>query len=257
MNEYLLGFIFVVLANIVMFVPAFLKQTDKLTDISYGVSFGLLALFAYARSERTLAHTLLLVAVLLWSVRIGGFLLMRIRVIGKDARFDGMRNNFFKFFRFWLLQGISVFVVMLGSLVAWNVDSTSLTLLSYAGLALFMAGLLTEAVADLEKFKFNQNPINKGKWIDEGLWRKSRHPNYLGEMSVWTGLFLFSLPFLSGWQIIIALISPLYIISLLSFVSGIPLLEKSADERWGKDENYQKYKKEVPVLFPSIKSLNR
>lgn len=257
MNEYLIAFLFVVLSNIAMFVPAYLKQTDKLTDISYGVSFGLLGIFAYYRSEKTMLHTILLIAVLAWSFRIGAFLLYRIRRIGKDSRFDGMRDNFFKFLRFWVLQGVSVFVVLISSLIAWRAEETSLTNISWAGLALFIAGLLTEATADIEKFRFNSNPTNAGKWIDMGLWRKSRHPNYLGEMSVWAGLFIFVLPSLDGWQALIALTSPLYIISLISFVSGIPLLEKSADERWGKDKDYQNYKKEVPVLIPSIKSLFR
>lgn len=257
MNNYLLAFLFVVLANIVMFVPAFIKKTDKLTDISYGVSFALLAAFSYLRSEKTLLHTLLFIAVLAWSIRIGSFLLIRIRKMGKDVRFDGMREDFFKFLRFWVLQGVSVFVVLLSSLIAWDTDATVLNAISWAGLLLFAAGLLTEATADLEKFRFNNDQRNKGKWIDTGLWRKSRHPNYLGEMSVWAGLYLFVLPSLSTWQPIIALISPLYIISLISFASGIPLLEKSAEARWGKDESYQKYKKEVPVLIPSIKSIKR
>lgn len=257
MNDYLLALAFVVAGNVLMFIPAYISQTDKLTDISYGVSFAILAIFAYLLSEMNLMHTLLLLAVLAWSIRIGGFLLIRIRKMGKDARFDDMRNHFFKFLRFWLLQGLSVFVVLLGSLVAWRSGESNITSLSVAGLALFIAGLLTEATADLEKFKFNNNPKNKGKWIDVGLWRKSRHPNYLGEMSVWTGLYLFVAPSLSGWQLVIAAISPLYIISLISFVSGIPLLEKSANERWGKDPDYKKYKENVPVLLPSIKSIKR
>lgn len=257
MNDFIVAFIFSVLSNVAMFIPAYIKQTDKLTDISYGVSFGLLGIFAYLRSEKSALHTILLIAVLLWSIRIGGFLLMRIRKIGKDARFDDMRNKFFKFLRFWVLQGVSVFVVLLASLIAWSNKDTVITNLSWAGLALFVAGLLTEATADLEKFRFNSDAKNKGKWIDVGIWRKSRHPNYLGEMSVWSGLYLFILPSLDGWQLLLALISPAYIICLISFVSGIPLLEKSADERWGKEKAYQQYKKEVPVLLPSIKSIKR
>ena len=257
MNEYLLAFIFVVLSNIVMFVPAYIKQTDKLTDISYGVSFALLGIFAFMRSEKSAMHVLLLIAILAWSLRISTFLLIRIRKMGRDVRFDDMRNRFFAFLRFWLVQGVSVFVVLLCSLIAWTNSGSRITALSIAGLTLFFAGLLMEATADLEKFKFNNNPKNKGKWIDVGLWRKTRHPNYLGEMSVWTGIYIFVVPSLSGWQMAVAAVSPLYIIGLLSFVSGIPLLEKSADKRWGKDDDYKKYKKEVPVLYPTVKSIKR
>lgn len=256
--DYLLIYLaFALLINLLMFIPAYLKQTDKLTDISYGASFAIVGFFAFIRSEMNVAHTILLIAVLAWSTRIGAFLLYRVRKVGKDSRFDEMRKHFFKFLRFWVLQGASVFIILLSSIIAWDNSSFSISAIGIAGLALFIAGLLAEATADVQKFRFNSKLSNKGKWIDEGLWRKSRHPNYLGEMSVWVGLYIFALSSMSGWTIILGLASPAYIIMLLSFGSGIPILEKGADERWGKDKDYQAYKSEVPVLIPSAKSLKR
>jgi steroid 5-alpha reductase family enzyme len=134
---------------------------------------------------------------------------------------------------------------------------TKLNALTWTGVAVFLAGLCIEAVADKQKFAFNSLKQNKGKWIDTGIWRASRHPNYLGEMLVWWGMFMVVLASLSGVNILWAALSPLYIMSLLLFVSGVPLLEKSADKKWGKDKAYKLYKNEVPVLVPTLESIKR
>lgn len=244
--------------NIVMFIPAFIFKTDKLTDISYAVTFAVVALAAFNRSEQALGHTLLLLAVLLWALRLGSFLLIRINKMGKDSRFDEMRDKFWSFSKFWLLQGVSVFVVLIASILYWDVGNPNVTVLSWVGLAVFLVGLLIEATADVQKFRFKfSGKKKKHEWIDEGVWSMSRHPNYLGEMMVWTGLYLFVVPSLSGSNVYAALISPLYIIALLLFVSGVPLLEKYADKKWGKDAAFNKYKKEVPVLIPTPGSIKR
>jgi len=244
--------------NILMFVPAFIFKTDKLTDISYGVTFAVVALAAYFRSEQELAHTILLIAVLAWAVRLGGFLLIRINKMGKDSRFDDMRDKFFSFLRFWLLQGVSVFVVLVASILLWQETDPIVTALSWAGIVIFVLGLLLEATADYQKFLFKfSGKSKKHEWIDEGVWRMSRHPNYLGEMMVWTGLYLFVLPSLSGLAVYGGLVSPLYIIALLLFVSGVPLLEKYANKKWGKQDDFQSYKRQVPVLIPTPASIKR
>ena len=258
MNILLWAFLVSVGINILMFLPAFKLKTDKLTDISYAVTFAVVALAAFTRSEQTLAHTILLIAVLAWSARLGSFLLIRINKMGKDSRFDGMRDKFFSFLQFWLLQGVSVFVVLVASILLWDQVDPTITAVSWLGLVIFVVGLALEAAADYQKFlfRFNGKP-KKHEWIDDGVWRMSRHPNYLGEMMVWIGLYLFVLPSLSGLAVYTGLISPLYIVSLLLFVSGVPLLEKSADKKWGKQEAYQQYKKEVPVLLPTPRSIKR
>ena len=244
--------------NIAMFLPAFAFKTDKLTDISYAVTFAFVAILAFLSSNQTLTHVLLLIAILAWSVRLGGFLLIRINKMGKDSRFDGMREKFWSFLKFWLLQGVSVFVVLIASLLLFDVARPSITSLAWVGLGVFLAGLLLEATADAQKFRFRfSGRKKKQEWIDEGVWRMSRHPNYLGEMMVWSGLYLFALPSLQGSGVYIGLISPLYIIALLLFVSGVPLLEKAADKKWGNKKAFQHYKQDVPMLLPSPKSIRR
>lgn len=244
--------------NTLMFIPAFIFKTDKLTDISYAVTFAFVASLAYWFSEQSLVHALLLFAIIAWSLRLGSFLLIRINKMGKDFRFDGRREKFWSFLSFWLLQGASVFVVLVASLLLFDTAEPVITWLSWVGFVVFASGLLLEAVADIQKFRFKFSGKKKRQeWIDEGVWRMSRHPNYLGEMMVWFGLYIFVLPSLSGLAVYSALVSPLYIIGLLLFVSGVPLLEKYADKKWGDEKNFQQYRKEVPLLMPTPSSIKR
>ena len=104
-------------------------------------------------------------------------------------------------------------------------------------------------------FNFIQNKKNKGKWIDTGLWAYSRHPNYFGEILVWLGMHIAVVSGLvTANQQLVASISPLFIAFLLLFVSGVPLLEKSAEKRWGKNKKYQQYKVTTSLLIPLPKS---
>ena len=235
--------------NVTMFLVAFKMQSDKLTDISYAATFATIALWGYFTSEQTSFHLVLLVMVCLWALRLGGFLLYRVIKVGKDARFDGMRESFTKFGKFWLAQAVTVWVVMLPAIFAFNTDfkwDNSIVI----GLALWVVGLVCEAIADWQKFAFSRNPSNKNKWIDTGIWKYSRHPNYFGEILVWVGVYLYVFLSLSTLEAYVARISPLFIMVLLLFVSGIPILEKSADKRWGDKKEYREYKRRTSVLIP-------
>jgi len=246
---YLLISLFI---NILMFLLAFRLKSDKLTDISYAATFAVLALVAFSRSDKTAYHFILLSLILIWAARIGGFLLYRVMRAGKDKRFDGMRENFVKFSRFWLLQGLTVWVLMLSAVLGFQTANRSWTFV-IAGAAVWLIGLAFETVADLQKYRFNDNPANSDKWIDVGLWRYSRHPNYFGEILVWLGVYIFVLASLTPWQALVASLSPIFITVLLLFVSGIPLLEKAADKKWGGQKEYVDYKRATSILIPSTK----
>jgi steroid 5-alpha reductase family enzyme len=112
-------------------------------------------------------------------------------------------------------------------------------------------GFAMEAIADYQKSRFNASPANQGKFINTGLWSRSRHPNYFGEIVLWVGVAIIALPVLQGWQWV-ALISPVFVTLLLTRISGVPLLEKKADEMWGGQEDYEAYKKNTPVLIPRL-----
>lgn len=248
----ILNFLFISLAiQIALFIPAFKFKTDKLTDLSYGLTFVLLALIAFLQSDMAFSKLLLLIMVSIWGIRLGIYLFIRINKTKKDSRFDEIRIDFIKFLSFWVLQGITVFVILLPSIFFFQ-SITDVFPLSFLGLCIWIIGILTEGFADQQKFAFINDPKNKGKWVDIGLWKYSRHPNYLGEILCWVGIYFYTYASLSPIYRLIGSLSPLFIIILLLFVSGIPKLEEKADEKWGSNKDYQKYKKKTAVLIPFI-----
>jgi steroid 5-alpha reductase family enzyme len=234
--------------NIVLFLVAYTFKTDKLTDAAYALSFLVLAVFGYLSGDATAQRLLVTGMVALWAFRLGGFLLYRIQKTGRDQRFDAWRNNFWLLGRFWVLQAVTAWVVLLPLLLALNNPNINLTALSCIGIVLWVFALAVEAVADIQKFRFTQNPKNKGKWIAEGLWSWSRHPNYFGEILVWVGTYLAVFSTLTGVERVIGLVSPLSIAAVLLFATGIPILEKQADKKWGKEAAYKEYKKRTSIL---------
>jgi steroid 5-alpha reductase family enzyme len=247
--------IFSIAINLFMFFPAFIFKTDKLTDISYAITFILVAFVGYVFSQKSATQLFLSIIVVVWALRLGAFLFIRINKMKRDIRFDGIRDKFFIFLRFWLLQGITVFIVLVPCILFWDQTATQINWLSGFGIIIFAAGLLIESVADIQKNRFRNSQIKT--WIDVGLWRTSRHPNYLGEIMLWIGVYIFVIPSLTPTNALIALVGPLYIAVLIIFVSGIPLLEKAADKKWGSEKGYQQYKSKVPVLLPSFRSVRR
>lgn len=238
------------LFNVVLFFFAFKFQSDKLTDISYALTFMLIGTIAFVSNDITVYSSILLLMVFGWALRIGSFLLYRVIKVGKDARFDEMRSSFVKFGQFWVLQGLSVWVLMIPFVLAVGNANSALGIFAYIGVAVFLAGLCIETISDLQKMRFNSKPENKGKWIESGIWKYSRHPNYFGEILVWVGVYIYAVQVLSVPAALVAVVSPLFISLLLLFVSGIPLLEKSADKRWGSIKSYQQYKKRTSILVP-------
>jgi steroid 5-alpha reductase family enzyme len=153
---------------------------------------------------------------------------------------------------FWISQAVTVWALLIPSLLAFRTQTgqQDFAPLTIIGAAIWAAGLLIEATADLQKFRFNQNPANKGTWIESGIWRYSRHPNYFGEILIWIGIYIFTLQVLTPVQALAGLVSPLFIMILLLFISGIPPLEKFADARWGDQAAYKQYKKHTSILIP-------
>jgi steroid 5-alpha reductase family enzyme len=141
---------------------------------------------------------------------------------------------------------------MAAALVAiTSTNHKMLDIFAYVGFLIWLLGFSIEVVADSQKSRFNANPENKGKFIQTGLWSRSRHPNYFGEILLWVGVAVIALPVLQGWQWI-ALISPVFVTLLLTRISWIPLLEKKADQKWGGQQDYETYKKNTSVLIPRL-----
>lgn len=237
--------------NLFFFLIANTFKTDKLTDFTYGLTFIILALLYLSQSEFiTVAQLLLTGMICIWAVRLITYLVIRIMKIKKDARFDEMRKNSLDFLKFWLGQGFAAWVILIPSslLLSGRVEPTN-SIVSYFGIFVWLIGLLIESIADQQKFTFKNKKGNKNKWINTGLWKYSRHPNYFGEILLWWGVFIFVLPSLSGLQYL-SIIGPLFIMYILIFVSGIPPLEKRYKEKFKNNEAYQKYNETTSVLVP-------
>lgn len=239
--------------NIMLFLVAYGLRSDKLTDISYALSFLALDIAIIYKSNRHYSYGLILfLMVALWAIRIGGFLLIRVLRVGKDRRFDDMRDSFTRFGKFWIGQAVTAWILMLPVALA-QYRGGKLTTLALLGLIVWALGLIIEAIADYQKYVFKQSSDNKNKWIQTGIWKYARHPNYLGEILTWVGIYIYCFEALNLAEKILGLSSPGLIAALLLFVSGVPLLEKSADKRWGTLPEYQAYKARTRLLIPVLR----
>ena len=244
--------------NWLAFIPAALKQTERYYDLVGGITYISVTLFAVALSgELDLRATLVAAMVMFWSLRLATFLFRRISRDGKDSRFDNIKNRPLRFFMAWTIQGLWVLLTAAAALaVITGGVREPLGAIGIAGIAVWSIGILIEIVSDRQKSNFRSNPDNKGKFINTGLWAWSRHPNYFGEIVLWTGMAIIAVPVLHGWQWA-TLISPVFVTFLLTKVSGIPLLEEKADQRWGGQDDYEEYKRRTPVLVPKPPATTR
>lgn len=236
--------------NWLAFVPAVLTQTERYYDLTGGITYITVTLVAvFLSGELDLRATLVAAMVLFWSLRLASFLFLRISKSGKDSRFDDIKNRPPRFLLAWTLQGLWVLLTAAAALaVITGGVREPLGLVGIFGIAVWTIGIFIEIVADRQKSAFKDDPGNEGKFINVGLWAWSRHPNYFGEIVLWTGMAIVAVPVLHGWQWA-TLISPVFVAFLLIKVSGIPMLEDKADERWGGQDDYETYKRKTPVLI--------
>tara|TARA_B100000497_G_scaffold126617_1_gene165952 strand:+ start:2505 stop:3287 length:783 start_codon:yes stop_codon:yes gene_type:complete len=244
--------------NLFVFIFAFRNQTDKLTDITYAITFALLAgFFWYSADGANDAYKLsLMFMVVIWAIRLGSYLLFRVMIKGKDDRFDEWRNDIKRYLRFWVLQGCSVWILSIPFIIGLTKSTEEIELIQnnkivMFGMALWMVGFFIEAMADRQKFKFRLNPANDGKFMNKGLFSIVRFPNYTGEILVWLGIFLTVVPLLKGLEWL-SIISPIWIAFLLIGLSGIPFLERSNKKRYGDQKEFQDYKQNTKRLLPYI-----
>lgn len=237
----------------VVFIPAYLRQTEKFFDLTGSLTYISVTLIALLSSAGADGRAYLLAAlVIIWAVRLGTFLFTRVQKAGKDDRFDEIKPSFIRFLNVWTIQGLWVTFTTAAALVGITTSTRKeLDLFALIGFLVWVLGFAIEVVADAQKSRFNADPKNKGKFIQTGLWSRSRHPNYFGEILLWVGVALIAVPVLQGWQWV-ALISPVFVAFLLTRVSGVPLLEQKADKKWGGQEDYESYKRRTPVLIPKL-----
>ena len=235
------------------FIPAYLRQTERFYDLTGSLTYIAVTVMLMLLTPGIDARGFLLAAlVLVWAARLGSFLFLRISKAGKDDRFDEIKPSFVRFLSTWTMQGIWVAFTAAAAWVAMtSANRVGLDWFALIGVLVWIAGFGIEATADRQKGQFSADPANKGKFIHTGLWAKSRHPNYFGEILLWVGVAIIALPVLQGWQWV-ALISPVFVALLITKVSGVPHLEKKADRKWGGQADYEEYKKNTPVLIPKL-----
>jgi steroid 5-alpha reductase family enzyme len=233
----------------IVFVPSFLARNEGFFDLTGGLTYISVTVLAVALGPAVDGRSiLLLTVVVIWAVRLASYLFRRIRRAGHDARFDAIKTSFWRFLNTWTLQGLWVSLTLAAALAAITTEERhDLDAWALAGALVWIAGFAVEATADVQKSRFRADPANRGRFIATGLWSWSRHPNYFGEIVLWVGVALIAVPVMSGWQWV-TMISPAFVALLLTKVSGVPLLEKSADAKWGGQGDYESYKARTSVL---------
>ena len=234
-------------------IPAYLLKTEHFYDLTGGATYLVVIIFAFVQSEQhDLRSIILTCLVVIWALRLGSFLFLRVRKQGSDSRFDDIKLNFWRFSIAWTVQGLWVLITAGAAIAAiTSSQKTDFGLMGAVGLLLWLIGFSMEALADNQKRIFRQQRDTQKEFIQTGLWARSRHPNYFGEILLWIGVAVIAYPALYQWQLV-TLVSPLFVILLLTKISGISLQEKQADERWADNADYQAYKKRTPVLIPKL-----
>ena len=237
----------------VSFIPAFIFQTEKFYDLTGSITY-LTAVFytLYVTGSNNLSDLIIVGCVAVWAIRLGSFLFMRIHKAGEDRRFRTIKPNFTRFLMTWTLQGMWVSMCLLCVLTALSSYSgVVMNSIFFIGLLVFVLGLSIEIIADYQKTVFRRKIENKDKFIITGLWSLSRHPNYFGEILLWTGIAIMSISSLQGLQYI-TLISPIFVYVLLVYISGVRILEAQAEKKWGHLDSFKEYIKNTPRLFFKI-----
>eukprot|EP00455_Lapot_gusevi_P016148 TRINITY_DN1825_c0_g2_i1.p1 TRINITY_DN1825_c0_g2~~TRINITY_DN1825_c0_g2_i1.p1 ORF type:complete len:311 (+),score=112.73 TRINITY_DN1825_c0_g2_i1:104-1036(+) len=202
----------------------------------------------------SLRALLVSVCVMVWAARLGSFLFLRIMRDGKDGRFDEIKPNTLRFFNVWTVQVLWCFLTSLSVFVlnaAADGAVNQWTVFDVLGFGLWLIGFVVEVVSDSQKNAFRADKKNHGKFIRSGLWKYSRHPNYCGEITLWTGLFIVGCNLFTGVQWL-SVLSPVFVVILLTRVSGVPMLEERADKQWADNADYKAYRDSTPILFPGL-----
>lgn len=252
MLTYFIGsFITVFVFFTIVFIIAQSKNNNSIVDMGWGLGFIFIALHGILTAETmTLAGYTMFAMVLLWGLRL--FLYISIRNWGKpeDYRYVAMREKWGNkhprvqaFFKVFMVQGLLMMIVAAPIHAAFLITTEVNMIWIIIAIVLFLIGFYFETVGDIQLRKFISNPANKGKVMQSGLWKYTRHPNYFGETVMWWSIFIVIVS--APWGIV-SIIGPLLITLLLLFVSGVPLLEK----KYMKKPEFVEYAKRTSIFFP-------
>lgn len=233
------------------FVYAAVHKTEHYFDATGIGCIAFMAIVTMLKSGTMFPRQLIITAtVVVWAARLAWFLLGRIGRVGKDSRFDKHRDNLVNMFLIFAMSALWGFLALMPVFAVNGVRyDAPLGVWDRLGWGLFAFGFVFEWLADHQKSVYNRGGAAKVRFIQTGLWRYSRHPNYFGEIVMWFAIYFMSLPIVSGWGHLV-IIGPLSVVVFLCFISGIPLLEHKADKRWGDLPGYRAYKRRTSILVP-------
>jgi steroid 5-alpha reductase family enzyme len=224
----------------------------SIVDMVWGLGFVVIAwIAAFMGTGATSRRALMVAMVTLWGFRLSAYLMWRNLGKVEDYRYQAMRREYgdrfalVSLFRVFMLQPFVMWLVSFpvqGALVA--PEPISLGWLDLLGFSFWAVGMFFEAVGDAQLARFKADPQNKGKVMDRGLWRYTRHPNYFGDFMVWWGIYFVALPTISAWWTIFG---PALMSFFLMRVSGVPLLEQSLRKN---RPGYEEYMRKTSAFFP-------
>ncbi len=247
-----LGLALVLALKLILWVASLARRDVSIIDIFWGANFVALGWLYFALAPATTLRAWAVVTLLtVWGGRLSLYLLWRKWGEEEDYRYREMRERQGPSFAWksllsiFFLQGLILWVVAMPIWQATRAPQPAgLTPLDLAGIALFVIGFLFEAGGDLQLARFKADPANRGKVMDRGFWRYTRHPNYFGDATIWWGFFLFALATPGGaWTVV----GPLVMTGLLLKVSGVALLERRLVEAKPK---YRDYVERTNAFFP-------
>ena len=250
-NSFTFLLLLSVIIQVIFFIPSFILKTEKLYDLIGSTTYVIVELIAYLSVDnKTSTDTILFLFIIIWGTRLGTYLFKRIQRDSEDVRFEKAKRNFFWFLQYWMGQALWVSITSCAAVIAiLKPESDTLNFYGFIGIMIWILGFTLEVIADLQKNNFKKSQNTTQNFISSGLWAKSRHPNYFGEITLWFGMYIISLSSFSGFEYL-TIISPIFVYILLTRMSGINMLEKIADQRYGHLEDYLEYKEKTPLLVP-------
>jgi len=233
-----------------LFILAQILKDNSIADIAWGFGFILAAVTVLVvHGDFAFRQLIVTALVAVWGTRLSLRIFLRNRGKGEDWRYKNWRREWGRWFvvrsylQVFILQGLILIVNVSPVLIINTTGNTRLTILDVAGLFVWLLGFCFETVGDWQLDRFIKNPDSRGKILDTGLWRYTRHPNYFGEITMWWGIYLIALSVPFGW---IGFVGPLLITLMIVFVSGIPMTEREME----KNPAFAPYRERTSVLVP-------
>ena len=255
-NEIPIVYVFIItilFLNSLFFIHSYFFKTDIFFDLIGSISFisiGITSLIFLPDVDGN--QILVFFLLIFWALRLGPYLFIRRLGSGIDKRLSEYFESPLSLYFVWTMNSLWVFMTSISLIVIFSSEENyDFGLVQWFGLLIWILGFIIEVVSDSQKSKFNKK--NKGKFINIGLWKYIRHPNYLGEITIWFGIFVISISYINSIFTSLSILSPIFVFVLLRFLTGVPQLELSSEKKWGNQKEYINYKKEAGTIFPKFK----